>query len=179
MEIIYADPVADCPKIVSRSRWGAKAPKSTDTIVIPVEYIIIHHTVTPTCLDEDECSRRLVNIQEYHQNVKDFPDIGYNFLIGGDGHVYEGVGWHKLGYHTKNWNKKSVGIGFVGNFTNEAPGKKQLRVAKKLIKCGISLGEVEEEYKLLGARSLRPTSSPGDALFKEIQNWKGFVRSPE
>lgn len=28
---------------------------------------------------------------------KSNPDITYNFLIGGDGAVYEGVGWNKEG----------------------------------------------------------------------------------
>ncbi|KRT81728.1 hypothetical protein AMK59_5294, partial [Oryctes borbonicus] len=123
--VIYADPVdspvSDCPKILSRNRWGAKAAKQSEAIVIPVEYVIIHHTVTPTCTDEDECSQRLVSIQNYQQNQKNFPDIGYNFLIGGDGKIYEGVGWHTLGHHTLEWNKKSVGIGYIGNFTTEAP----------------------------------------------------------
>ncbi len=27
-------------------------------------------------------------------------DIGYNFLIGGDGNVYEGRGWDRQGSHT-------------------------------------------------------------------------------
>lgn len=150
-------------------------------------------------------------------NQKEFDDIGYkwvaiydliisdwpslirsSFMIGGDGHIYEGVGWHKRGAHTKDWNKKSIGIGFVGNFTSkyfseiielkfiyfsywilgEAPSKKQLKAGKKLIRCAVALAELEDDYKLLGARSLRATNSPGDALFKEIQSWKGFVRSP-
>lgn len=33
-------------------------------------------------------------------------DIAYNFLIGGDGAVYEGRGWDSEGSHTKgNTNK--------------------------------------------------------------------------
>ncbi|KAK9754768.1 N-acetylmuramoyl-L-alanine amidase [Popillia japonica] len=176
VELIHAS--SDCPKIVSRSRWGARSPKEAQAITVPVEYVIIHHSVTPTCLDEDACSKRLISIQNYHMDQKNFSDIGYNFMIGGDAKVYEGVGWNKQGTHTKGWNSKSIGIGFIGNFSTEAPEKKQLSVAKKLIRCGVDLGEIGENYKLLGARSLRPTDSPGDALYKEIQNWKNFVRTP-
>lgn len=32
---------------------------------------------------------------------KNWDDIGYNFLVGGDGEVYEGRGWDKQGAHTK------------------------------------------------------------------------------
>lgn len=60
----------------------------------------------------------------------------------------------------------------------ETPQKDALDVAQQLIKCGVAIGVVQADYKLLGARSLKPTDSPGDALYKEIQNWDGFVRSP-
>ena len=168
---------AKCPNIISRNTWGAELADAPENIPTPVEYIIIHHTVTPTCLNQDACSRRLVSIQNYHINQKKFRDIGYNFLIGGDGEIYEGSGWHIQGTHTMGWNNKSLGIGFIGDFTDEAPSDKQLKACRKLIRCGVELGEIDEDYKLLGARSLRPTLSPGDALFKKIQNWKGFTRT--
>ncbi|KAK9752004.1 hypothetical protein QE152_g4582 [Popillia japonica] len=31
-------------------------------------------------------------------------DIGYNFLIGGDGYIFQGRGWDKLGAHVKSFN---------------------------------------------------------------------------
>lgn len=40
----------------------------------------------------------------------------FRFLIGGDGSVYEGRGWHKVGAHTIGYNKKSIGIALIGNF---------------------------------------------------------------
>lgn len=43
----------------------------------------------------------------------------FSFLIGGDGKVYEGRGWHKEGAHTYRYNKNSIGIAFIGTFTSE------------------------------------------------------------
>lgn len=40
----------------------------------------------------------------------------YSFIIGGDGNIYEGAGWHKEGAHTYGYNKKSIGIAFIGDF---------------------------------------------------------------
>lgn len=40
-------------------------------------------------------------MQTYHIESKSWDDIGYNFLVGGDGSVYEGRGWDKQGAHTK------------------------------------------------------------------------------
>jgi len=48
-------------------------------------------------------------------------DIGYNFLVGGDGNVYEGRGWDNQGAHVKGQNRASYGGAFIGDFTNELP----------------------------------------------------------
>lgn len=42
--------------------------------------------------------------------------ICFSFLVGGDGNVYEGVGFHKVGAHTRGYNTRSLGIAFIGNF---------------------------------------------------------------
>jgi hypothetical protein len=46
-------------------------------------------------------------------------DIGYNFLIGGDGNVYEGRGWGIWGAHVPRYNSKSIGICVIGDFQSE------------------------------------------------------------
>lgn len=38
-------------------------------------------------------------------------------MIGGDGRVYEGAGWHTVGAHTYGYNRKGLGIAFIGDFT--------------------------------------------------------------
>jgi N-acetylmuramoyl-L-alanine amidase len=36
-------------------------------------------------------------------------DIGYNFLVGEDGNIYEGRGWTQTGAHCIGYNSKSIG----------------------------------------------------------------------
>ena len=36
-------------------------------------------------------------------------DIGYNFVVGEDGNVYEGRGWNSVGAHTYGYNNRSIG----------------------------------------------------------------------
>lgn len=36
-------------------------------------------------------------------------DIGYSFMVGEDGNVYEGRGWDQVGAHTYGYN--TVGLG--------------------------------------------------------------------
>lgn len=38
-----------------------------------------------------------------------YSDIGYSFMIGGNGEVFEGRGWDRTGGHTLNYN--SIGYG--------------------------------------------------------------------
>jgi hypothetical protein len=45
---------------------------------------------------------------------RNFSDIAYNFLVGGDGKIYEGRGWDAEGAFARGFNKKSLGIAFIG-----------------------------------------------------------------
>jgi N-acetylmuramoyl-L-alanine amidase len=45
-----------------------------------------------------------------------YSDIAYNFLVGGDGQVYEGRGWDIQDALAKNVNDISLGIAFIGMY---------------------------------------------------------------
>ncbi|GJQ80275.1 PGRPS1 [Trypoxylus dichotomus] len=167
-----------CPKIVTKNDWGARAAATVDYSIIPLKYVIVHHTLTPSCKCESACADLLKNLQNFHMDIQGFHDIGYNFLVGGDGNVYEGAGWHRVGAHTKHYNTKAIGLAFVGNFTSKLPNKKQLHATGRFLKCAIERGEIDRRYKLLGARTVSATQSPGLALFREIQRWEHFSRVP-
>lgn len=42
-------------------------------------------------------------------DVNGWSDIGYNFVVGEDGLVYEGRGWSTVGAHAPNFNSNSIG----------------------------------------------------------------------
>ncbi|KAK4875989.1 hypothetical protein RN001_012411 [Aquatica leii] len=178
--LIFADTETDypavCPEIVSKNEWGARGALKVEYSVYPLDYVIIHHTVTPECHDLLRCSDLLKSMQNYHMDSHKFHDIGYNFVIGGDGKVYEGRGWHKVGAHTKGYNTRSLGIAFIGNFINKLPNEQQLQAGKDLIQCAEELQELDYHYKLHGARQVSATQSPGLTLYHEIQNWPHFSK---
>lgn len=101
-----------------------------------------------------------------------------SFLIANGGNAYEGIGWHRVGAHTRGYNVKSIGIAFIGDFSSVLPTKKALTAVAKLLQCGVNLGELDEDYKLYGARQLSATASPGNKLFSEIRTWDHFDSSP-
>ena len=67
-------------------------------------------------------------------------DIGYSFLIGGDGKVYEGRGWGIEGAHTccRYYNRIGHGIAFIGTYTTSTPSSSMINAAQKLIQCGVN-----------------------------------------
>uniref|UniRef100_A0A8C3FN04 Peptidoglycan-recognition protein n=1 Tax=Chrysemys picta bellii TaxID=8478 RepID=A0A8C3FN04_CHRPI len=163
-----------CPRIVSRSQWGARAPKNRVRLRTPVPFVIIHHTEGNPCTSQASCSRQVRGIQNYHMNSNGWSDIGYNFLIGEDGNVYEGRGWSTMGAHAKNWNHKSLGFSFLGSFSSRVPNNAALNAAKSLIQCAVSKGFLSRSYFLKGHRNVNPTDCPGNALYKVIRQWPRF-----
>lgn len=69
----------NCPQIVGRKKWGSRQPKSITYQTIPVKYVIVHHTVTPTCNTKLKCSNVLLGIQSYHMDEQDGVDIPYKY----------------------------------------------------------------------------------------------------
>lgn len=104
-------------------------------------------------------------------------DIAYNFLIGGDGAVYVGRDWDRLGQHTRKHNAKSIGIAFIGKFDEVSPQRCQLVAAQALIAKGVQFNMLAVNYSLYGQRQLMNTNSPGLALFQIIETWPHFSRN--
>ncbi|CAK9822042.1 Peptidoglycan-recognition protein SA [Anthophora retusa] len=100
------------------------------------------------------------------------------FLIGGDGNIYEGCGWYREGAHTYGYNKKSLGIAFIGNFQEKVANSKMLDAAHKLILCGKSMGILRENVRVIGANQVKSTASPGFELYGQIQDWPEWASKP-
>ena len=64
--------------------------------------------------------------------LQKWSDIGYSFVIGGDGRIYEGRGWGRVGAHTKGQNSVSYGIGFIGNFMTSNPSAAMITAYERL-----------------------------------------------
>lgn len=107
-------------------------------------------------------------------HILEWDDVGYNFLIGEDGCVYEGRGWNKVGAHTLGWNKNSVAFAFLGNYNDRRPKPLALKALRGAISYGIKNGHISPYYTLYGHRDKRPTNSPGNYLYAEIRNFKHY-----
>ncbi|XP_036336905.1 peptidoglycan-recognition protein SB1-like [Rhagoletis pomonella] len=158
--------------IQPRSSWNAAAARSPARISGKVDYVIIHHSDNPNgCSTPADCQRLIKNIQSDHKGRRKFSDIGYNFIIAGDGNSYEGRGFGLQGSHAPNYNRNSIGIVFIGNFENTTPSQTMLQNAKDLIEHAVQQGYLKDNYTLLGHRQTKATACPGQKLYDEIKTW--------
>ncbi|KAJ1532314.1 hypothetical protein ONE63_000921 [Megalurothrips usitatus] len=165
---------AACPSIVGRQRWGAAESQAVRYIAFPVPEVVVGHTAGAACSSLTTCSREVHTIQQQHRS-QDFGDIGYSFLIGGDGLVYEGRGWHKQGAHTYGYNKRAIGVAFLGDYSDTPASAGQMAALRDLIRCGVELGELGEDVRLYGQRQVQSTESPGLALYQQLQDLPEWV----
>ncbi|CAH1777918.1 unnamed protein product [Owenia fusiformis] len=156
----------------SREGWGAR-PRVDDPIQLktPTQYVIIMHTAGLDCVEMIDCCQSVVEIQNLHMDKNRWSDIGYNFLIGSYGVVYEGRGWGVEGAHTKSWNKKSVGIAFIGDFRLRKPDDKALQALEEILHYGVVNKLLMANYTMYGQCQLRPFMSPGEKLYNELMTW--------
>ncbi|XP_058456824.1 uncharacterized protein LOC131434187 [Malaya genurostris] len=162
-------------RIVTRNEWLAQPPKEDlDPLKLPVHKVIIAHTATEGCTTQTACIYRVRFIQERHISSMNLGDIAYNFLIGGDGNVYEGRGWLKVGAFLRGQNSRSEGIAFIGDYRRLQPTQAQMETLDILLKNGTKTRYLTDKFKLYGARQWEPTDSPGNMLYKRLvqhPNW--------
>ncbi|GAV07154.1 hypothetical protein RvY_17029 [Ramazzottius varieornatus] len=162
--------------IVTRAQWGARPPKSAPSkLAEPVTYAFIHHSEGPSSTDLASGKKVVQGIQNYHMDSNKWDDIGYSFLIGGDGSIFEGRGWGVVGAHTQNYNSAGYGICFLGSFTSALPTAAAMNAAKALIADAVAKGHLKKAYQLKGHRQMGSTDCPGTKLYNEIKTWPQFV----
>lgn len=115
------------PSIVTRTAWNAGpfVPKEGDpgniyinNVLIPnpthsqladfYNTIVIHHSSR----DQYE---QINSLQLYDKIIQNFSDIGYHFVINGDGTIFEGRPINKNGAHVIGQNSHKIGICLMGH----------------------------------------------------------------
>ncbi|XP_014228398.1 peptidoglycan-recognition protein 2-like [Trichogramma pretiosum] len=170
-----------CPRIINREGWEARqALSSTLMPERPVRYVVVHHGGVPRyCYNRSSCSAILRSYQDYHLDNNHWSDIGYQFVIGEDGNVYQGRGWDKVGAHAPGYNNRSIGICVIGDFTERLPNALALTALHKLIECGIAMKKLRTDYRVIGHRQARNTQCPGNAFYQYVRKMPNWMNSPD
>lgn len=158
-------------ELVTKSEWGGRNATRVKPFGKTIKYVIVHHSATPSCTNREQCSSRMRSIQAYHMDERNWRDIGYNFAIGSDGLVYEGRGVKMVGAHAPNWNSRSYGIVFIGNYQSRDLDDSQVKAWQSLIKWLIDQGHLHSNYTLYAHRQVRSTECPGQSLYNTLKSW--------
>lgn len=158
-------------ELVRRSAWTSAPVKSNNTPMGTVTRITVHHTgehAGLVGLPDMEVVRRIEN---YHRNEKRWAAIGYHFLVGKDGRIYEGRPVKFQGAHTSTENENNIGISVIGDFMHQLPNERQLSALRTFLddhrrKYGIS------KARIYGHRDLHASLCPGDALYGWVRQYR-------
>ena len=94
--------------IISRSDWGARAPRSVSRTTWSARTgFTTHYSAGPR-------SQTVKQIQNFHMDGRGWSDVAYNFLVK-DGLVYEGRGWLVVGAHAAPHNTSHIGVCVIGS----------------------------------------------------------------
>ncbi|XP_034255511.1 uncharacterized protein LOC117653749 [Thrips palmi] len=156
---------------VPKDQWRARPAKTGTRLRTPVDTVIVCHTGTASCSSAASCSTMVRGIQGYNMVDNGWDDIAYNFLVGGDGRVYEGRGWDTVGSFLYGWNSRSLGVAVIGSFTEDMPPADQRRQLASLLEWGVDLGKIKPQYRLVGACQLQSTKSPGLRFMQDLRTW--------
>lgn len=101
-----------------------------DRPLADVTTVTIHHTVSNTTPEA---------IARFHVETRDWPGIGYHFVIMADGTIYQTNRLTTKSFHAGSYaapgdeNHWSIGLALMGNFTNAPPPQAQQDAAKALV----------------------------------------------
>jgi hypothetical protein len=166
--------------IVTREEWGAT--RSSCSSNPTKNRTTIHHTETPS----EDAARQVRAIQHYHMDTRGWCDIGYHFLIGVDGTIYEGRPLDRLGAHVAGQNTGNIGISFVGCFHPgcawgpTSPPETMIRSAGRLVRALADIyGFAVTSATVRGHRDQpgASTDCPGDNLYARIGDIIAAARS--
>jgi len=124
--------------IMSRLGWRAAPRVGSNDAHTPYR-VTVHHTQGAQPMNEAETAAAVKNIQHYHmvgrgrEGKDNFHDIGYHFLIAGDGRVVEGRRAEYLGAHAGGANSGNIGVAMMGDFNKHRPTNAQVESLTRLV----------------------------------------------
>jgi len=138
---VLNDPITqlreDCaceqPDFCGRSCWcpAGDCPIDATPVATAPSHIIVHHTASGSTSNDFPAVVR--SYWDFHVNVNGWDDIGYNWLIDGEGVIYEGRGSGTQGAHFSCMNTETTGIAMIGNFENSTPTQAAISSLEDLI----------------------------------------------
>lgn len=160
------------PEMVTREMWGARPPKDPYNNHTPL-ILTVHHASSPDYA-QYQGAASIRGIQNFHMNNRGWSDIGYHYVVGPEGKLYEGRPPTAVGAHSPP-NSNKVGICLIGNFEGVDTLKPEQRAT--LVKilshlCGKFKIPVS---KIKGHRDFQSTDCPGSSVYAQLDEIRDEV----
>lgn len=111
-------------------------------------------------------------------------DIPYNFLIDGNGTIFEGRGFLYEGEHTASSNGSSyndigIGVAFIGTLDKDPPSNEQIEGFRKFLAYFTSELMIVKDYKIFSHDQLLNEENPAKltALLDVLADFEEFESS--
>lgn len=164
-------------QLVPRSAWAREPVKGNNNPMGKVLRLTVHHTGEHAGLVGLPDVEVIQRIEHYHRspkpNGRGWACIGYHYLVGKDGRVYEGRPAQYQGAHVSGANENNLGISVIGDFMNHLPSPVQLAALTAFV------ADMQRKYQVSarrvhGHRDLGNSECPGDRLYAWLRG-KGYT----
>lgn len=132
---------------------------------LPVAAVWAHHSVT-TPTDDAFSDFRVVD----RIHLQQLGGVAYSYLIHPNGTIGEGQGTN-IGAHTLNWNDRSFGVCFIGNYMVDEPSDLAINSFRWLRDHLVDIGLLAAGIYPTGGHRDAPgnsTACPGDLLEQSL-----------
>lgn len=151
-----------------------------------IEKFVIHHTAGATHLERNPVEV-MRGIYSYHSRSRGWGDIGYHYVIDGNGNIYEGKagGDYVVGGHVYCSNIQTIGIALMGNFQESDPTEGQINALQRLLPYLAGKYELDPSDSsvfhgkklpnVLGHRDLGATACPGENMYALLNTVRKLI----
>ena len=170
------------PALIPRRTWGAEDFRGTPVPLAQPVYtrMTFHHAACCEAETYEEGLQQVKAIQDFHQDVRGWSDIGYHFLLDQNGRIYQGRPFLDnrtnleeppvlaQGAHVGGFNTGNIGVSMLGCY-HPPEGGNCMDTLSPSTRDSLAtvFAYLSERYgvttpNLLGHRDQGATSCPGD-----------------
>lgn len=156
-----------------RSDWQAfeEYRYRLEYLKLPVKYLLIGHAGERYCIKKLSCIKEMLDMQRNNLR-KNWPDIGPNYLISGNGLIFEGNGANILGNMEKTYDHKCISVMFLGHYERDPIMKEQFDHMGILVKQLVELKVLDPDYTIIAQCQIDDwTISPGLHIIQHLQRY--------
>ncbi|WP_229243854.1 N-acetylmuramoyl-L-alanine amidase [Cellulosimicrobium marinum] len=193
------------PAIVTRAQWGADESRGSawPDVSAQLKAMFVHHTAGTNSYSKAQAPAIVRGIYAYHTGSRDWPDIGYQFLVDKYGTIYQGrrdaLQDLPVGAQVGGFNTETIGVSAMGNYETARPSSGLVTSIERVLawqafrhgldatgSVTLTGGGSSSRYQpgsrvsvrvISGHRDTSYTTCPGQYLYAKLSSIRSNVKS--